>query len=191
MRFCLWITGLPGSGKSTIAQELEPLLREAGYDVLTLSLDQVRKVLTPEPKYTDEERALVYRSLAFMAGLMVQHSGKNVIIDATANRRAFRDLARALVADFGEVYVRCPLEVCQARESARTGQAVEPDLYEKALAGRLKGDMPGVSTPYEEPMDPEVEVRSDRLTAREAAEKILAYVRSTWPNRIPKGPFSP
>ena len=191
MHFCLWITGLPGSGKSTIAQELEPLLREDGYDVLTLSLDEVRKVLTPEPKYSDEERVLVYRSLAFMAELLVAHGRKNVIIDATANRRAFRDLARERVAEFAEIYVKCPLEVCQARESARTGRAVEKDLYAKARAGRLKGKMPGVSAPYEEPEDPEVKVRSDRLTPREAAEKILTYVRSKWPTRVPKGPFSP
>jgi len=59
MNFCLWITGLPGSGKSTIVRELERMFSEAGINSVTLSLDQIRKVLTPDPKYTAQERELV------------------------------------------------------------------------------------------------------------------------------------
>ena len=84
---------MPGSGKSTIARAVERMFQDAGIDCVTLNLDQIRKVLTPEPKYTDQERELVYRSLVLMARLMVEQSGKNVIIDATGNRRAFRNLA--------------------------------------------------------------------------------------------------
>ena len=100
MNFCIWITGLPGSGKSTIVRELEHILSESGIDQTVLSLDQIRKILTPEPKYTDDERALVYRSLALMAQLLVVGGEKNVIIDATGNRREFRDLARHLIPEF-------------------------------------------------------------------------------------------
>lgn len=180
MNFCLWITGLPGSGKSTIGRELEQLLIEAGIKVMTLNLDQIRKVLTPEPEYTDEERELVYRSLVLMAQLMVEHGGKNIIIDATGNRRRFRDLARLLISEFAEVYVKCPLKTCQASETSRNGQSVEKNLYEKAKAGQLQGKLPGVSTPYEDPENPEVQVLSDKLTPHESAKIIMDYVTLRW-----------
>ena len=180
MNFCLWITGLPGSGKSTVAGELERLFSEAGLDCVTLALDQLRKVLTPEPRYTDEEREIVYRSLVLMAQLVKEHSPKNVIIDATGNRRAFRDLAREKIPEFAEVYVTCPLEVCRSREASRETENVEKNLYKKAKSGQLTGDFPGISTPYEEPLDPEVVVPSDRLSPRQSAEKIMDFVRSRW-----------
>ena len=182
MGFCLWITGLPGSGKSTIAKELERIFSEAGINFVTLSLDKIRKVLTPEPKYTDQERELVYRSLVFMAQLMVEQCSKNVIIDATGHRRAFRNLARQLIPEFAEIYVKCPLERCKARDASRRGQPVQKDLYKHAYEGRLKGKLPGISAPYEESEDPEVLVASDILSPHESARKIMAYIRSRWPD---------
>jgi adenylylsulfate kinase len=180
MNFCLWVTGLPGSGKSTIVNELERLFSETGLDFVTLRLDDIRKVLTPEPKYTDEERQIVYRSLVLMAQLLVTHSTQNVIIDATGNRRAFRELARKRMPAFAEIYVKCPLEICQSREASRNGQGVEKNLYQKAEAGRLDGNLPGVSTPYEEPFHPEVLVASDKLRPKESAKRIMGYVQSRW-----------
>ncbi len=180
MSFCLWITGLPGSGKSTIAKELERMFLEAGIHFVTLSLDQIRKVLTPEPKYTDQERELVYRSLVLMARLMMEQGGKNVIIDATGNRKEFRELARRLIPEFAEIYVRCPLETCKAREALRQGQLVQKHLYKRAYEGKLKGKLPGVSAPYEESEDPEVLVESDVLSPHESARSIMAYIKSRW-----------
>ena len=180
MNFCLWVTGLPGSGKSTIVNELEQLFAVTGFDFVTLRLDDIRKVLTPEPKYTDAERQIVYRSLVLMAELLVAHSTQNVIIDATGNRRAFRELARTRIPEFAEIYVKCPLEICQSREASRDGHGVEKNLYQKAEAGRLDGNLPGISTPYEEPVHPDVLVASDKLTPNESAKRIMDYLRSRW-----------
>ena len=117
------------------------MLSESGIEVVTLSLDHIRKVLTPESKYTDDERALVYRSLVLMAQLLVGKGEKNVIIDATGNRKEFRDLARHLIPEFAEIYLKCPLETCKAREALRRDQPVQKDLYKSAVEGRLKGEL--------------------------------------------------
>lgn len=180
MSFCVWITGLPGSGKSTIAREVERLLSESNIDVIILNLDHIREALTPEPKYTDEERASVYRALVIMAQLLVERGEKNVIIDATGNRREFRVLARRLIPEFAEIYVKCPLDTCRAREESRRAQPVEKNLYKRAVEGRLKGQLPGISTPYEEPEDPELEILSDVLSPRESAIRVIEFIKSRW-----------
>jgi adenylylsulfate kinase len=120
-----------------------------------------------------------------MAQLLITEGRRHVIIDATGNRREFRGLARRLIPDFAEVYIQCPLKTCEEREALRRGQPVENDLYQRAIKGALKGEMPGVSVPYEAPQHPEVFVPSDTLSPRESAEKIMAYVRSRWSDQIP------
>jgi adenylylsulfate kinase len=180
MNFCLWITGLPGSGKTTIAKEVEELLFKEGVSTVDLAMDELRKIMTPEPKYTDEEREIAYRALVLLAQFLLEHSRKSVIIDATGNRRHFRNLARERISEFAEVYVKCAVEVCQARESSRDNPLVERNIYRKARAGRLQGGLPGVTAPYEEPTAPEIEVASDALTPVEAAQEIVSYVRSRW-----------
>ncbi|MCZ7362701.1 MAG: adenylyl-sulfate kinase, partial [Candidatus Methanoperedens sp.] len=118
MAFAVWFTGLPGSGKTAIASRTSTLLEKKGIKVKILQLDEIRHVLTPEPKYTDEERDIVYASLAYMAKLLTE-CGVNVFIDATANRRRYRDAARKIIPDFAEVFIRCPIETCMEREAKR------------------------------------------------------------------------
>ncbi|MFZ7111018.1 MAG: adenylyl-sulfate kinase [Desulfatiglandales bacterium] len=180
MNFCLWITGLPGSGKTTVAREFETAAKEAHIDILTLNLDRLRKVLTPEPRYTDEERQIVYRALVVLAEWLVREGGRNVLIDATGNRRAFRDLARERISGFAEIYLTCPLELCRDREASRVAGPVEEDLYEKARTGKLKGRLPGVGTPYEPPVSPELEISTRDLDPRASAAKIMDYVTARW-----------
>ena len=93
MSWAVWITGVPGCGKSTVARAVASRLAEQGVPVRLLELDAIRKVLTPHPSYSDAEREVVYRSLVFMAGALTE-AGVPVIIAATAHRRAWRDLAR-------------------------------------------------------------------------------------------------
>ena len=110
MSWAIWITGLPGSGKSLLARRAADALAALGEPVVVLELDEIRKTLTPAPTYSDAERDLVYRALVSMA-VELTEAGVPVIFDATAHRRAWRDLARAAIARFGPVQPACALDV--------------------------------------------------------------------------------
>src|SRR3974377_2408663 len=114
MAWAAWVTGLPGSGKTTVTRAIADVLTAKGVHVKVLNIDDVRKVLTPKPTYSEEERAIVYGALAYMAKLLTDE-GLNVIIDATGNLHKYRDVARELIPDFVEIYVRCPIDVAMER----------------------------------------------------------------------------
>jgi len=173
--WCAWITGLPGSGKSVIAQALLRRLEQQGISAQLVSVDMLRKVVTPKPTYSEEERDMVYASIAFVSKLLTQN-GVNVIIDATANRQQYRDYARKKIPRFIEVYVRCPLELCIEREAKRGKTFMAPrDIYKKAFTGKSK-TVPGIGVPYEQPQNPEVTVDSDKQSPEECAEKIYKTI---------------
>lgn len=169
MAFAVWFTGLPGSGKTAIASRVRALLKKKGIDVKILQLDEIRRVITPNPKYTDDERAIVYASLGYMAKLLTE-CGVNVFIDATANKREYRDNARTIIQDFAEVFIRCPLEVCMEREARRKAVFSPKGIYKKsAVPG---AHVPGINVPYEEPLRPEIIIDSDKMTPDESAKKV-------------------
>ncbi len=169
MAFAVWFTGFPGSGKTVVASRVKALLSKKGIAVKILQLDEIRRVLTPEPRYTDEERDIVYFSLGYMAKLLVEN-GINVFIDATANRRKYRNAARKMIPKFAEVFVRCPLPVCIEREARRKAVFSPKGIYEKS---GLKGaNVPGVNVPYEEPLKPEIVVDTDKMKPDESARKV-------------------
>lgn len=174
MAWVIWFTGLPGCGKTTIAKAVKAVLSERGIDVKILQLDEIRRVITPNPKYTDEEREIVYASLAYMAKLLAE-AGKNVIVDATANRRAYRDLARKLIPDFAEVFIRADIDTCIAREARRKAEFAPMNIYKKAV--QEGAAVPGVNIDYEEPLNPEIDVDSKGMepghNAKLIAERIL------------------
>ncbi|MEW6245112.1 MAG: adenylyl-sulfate kinase [Nitrospirota bacterium] len=165
--FAVWITGLPASGKSTIVAALRPKLEALGLRVDVLESDEVRRVLTPEPTYSPEERDLFYRALAFTGSRLVEH-GVTVIFDATAGRRAYRDSARGLIPRFLEIAVECPLEVCMARDKKGT--------YRKGQRGE-SATVPGLQVPYEEPLKPDLRIDTTKATPAEAAERVLTIVK--------------
>ncbi len=166
--WAIWITGLPSSGKSTIARGLARKLAEMGVKVQVLESDELRRVLTPKPTYSEEERAWFYGVMAWIGWLLVRN-GVNVIFDATANRRRYRERARELVGPdkFMEVYVRCPLEVCMKRD--RKG------IYKLALEGKAR-TVPGLQVPYEEPVNPDVVVDTSAMGPDECVDAILRAV---------------
>ena len=169
MSWAIWITGPPGSGKSTIARAAADRLAASGMPVQVLELDEIRRTLTPEPRYTDAERDVVYRALGYMAALLT-NAGVPVIVDATAHRREWRDLARAAIPCFGEVEVVCPLEVCRERERARRGSHAPSGIY--ARAGQPGATVPGVDVAYERSAAPEVVIDSVAESVPEAAARV-------------------
>ena len=173
--WAVWITGLPGSGKSTIVDALEEKLRKNGLSVQTLSVDMLRKVLTPKPTYSEEERKIVYDALVFVARLLTKNS-VNVLIDATGNRRSYRNSARRQIRRFMEAYVRCPLSVCVIREKRRKITYGAPQGVYRKAEKKQSLTVPGVGVPYERPLKPEVVVDSQRLTPHQSAERVLRKI---------------
>jgi len=172
----IWITGLPGSGKSTIADALKKALKE----FTILRMDELRKIVTPEPSYSDSEREIVYRSLVYLAKTLTE-LGHDVIIDATGNLRRWRELARQLIPGYSEVYLRCPIEKCMERERQRLEAREAPkDIYKKGAAG---WPVPGMVVPYEEPLNPEIVIDTDKISI----EDIVALIERTAVNPVRKG----
>jgi adenylylsulfate kinase len=165
--FAIWLTGLPASGKSTIVAALRPQLEGLGCTVEVLESDAVRRVLTPAPTYSQAERDLFYRTLAFMGARLVAH-GVTVIFDATANRRVYRDFARSLIPNFIEVWVECPLELAMQRDYKGT--------YQRGQRGE-SSTVPGLQEPYEAPVNPQVRIDTTKLQGKEAAGMILKFVQ--------------
>ncbi len=171
MSWAIWITGLPGSGKTALAQGVAAALHERGIPVTVLELDAIRKVVTPEPTYTDAEREIVYRALACMAKLLTE-AGVPVLIDATAPRRAWRDLARRLIPAFAEVQLLCPIEVCREREQGRRAGHAPRAIY--ARAGQPGATVPGVDVPYEVALHPELILHTHECDLPTAVQAVVA-----------------
>ena len=170
MSWVIWITGLPGCGKSTVALSVKDRLP----DTVILNMDRLREVVTPEPNYSGSERDYVYRSLTYLAKT-VSELGHNVILDATGNRKVWRSVARKLIPEFFEVYLACPLQLCMERERARRDTHGAPaDIYDKAGQG---ASVPGVNVEYEVPEDPELIIDTEKLGPDEAAVMIIKMLQ--------------
>ena len=176
--WCVWLTGLPGSGKTTIAKNLKNILRKHEIHVQIVSSDVLRRFVTPNPTYTEEERELVYRTIVFVAKLLTEN-GVNVIIDATGNRRRFRELAREEIQNFAEAYVKCSLKVCMERESKRVDEYAPRNIYKRGLEGK-SSTVPGLGVPYEESANPEIVIDSEKLNPLTCAQKVFDYVKENF-----------
>ncbi|MBD3170347.1 MAG: adenylyl-sulfate kinase [candidate division Zixibacteria bacterium] len=171
----IWITGLSGSGKTTICKELRKIMENHGIKFDILRLDEVRQVITPNPQFTDSEKNMVYFSCGFIANKLNEH-GINVILDSVDGKGEGRDVARKIIHNFYVISIDCPLEVCIQREKERVDKAAIENLYERALMGQIR--IAGVGYPYAEEDNPILKVSSSELSAEQAAQKIFDDVIS-------------
>ena len=181
MSWAIWITGIPGSGKSAIARAAAADLAAGGERVEVLELDALRRALTPVPSYDAAERERVYRALVAIAAALTR-AGMPVLIDATAHRHAWRDLARASIADFAEVQLECPLDVARTRERTRAAGHHPTAIY--AQAGRPGATVPGMDVPYESALSPELCIDTAGEPVHAAAARVAALARSLARRRV-------
>lgn len=174
MSWAIWITGLPGSGKSAVARAALAELAADGEHVELLELDVLRRTLTPTPTYDAAEREAVYRALILIARTLM-HAGHPVLIDATGHRRAWRDLARACLGDFAEVQLACPLEVARERERVRPAGNHPRAIY--ARAGHPGATVPGVDVPYEPAAAPELTIDTTQESVESAGARVAALAQ--------------
>ena len=166
--FAVWLTGLPASGKSTLAVHLADTLRQREIRVQVLDSDELREILTPQPTYSSEERQWFYKTLVYIGSLLTRHS-VNVIIAGTAHRREYREEAGRVFERFIEIYVRCPLDVCIKRDSK--------GIYKEAMAGKASS-VPGVQVLYEAPDSPDIVVDTQEKSAWECVGQIMDYLEN-------------
>jgi adenylyl-sulfate kinase len=179
--FTLWFTGLPSSGKSTLARRVEEILLERGMYVEVLDGDEVRENLSKGLGYSKEDRDTNIRRIGFVARLLTRN-GVVAITAAISPYREVRDELRRAIGRFVEVYVDCPLEVLKERDVK--------GMYRRALAGEIK-HFTGVDDPYEPPLRPEVHIKSGVETVEESTARIIATLEALgYVPRVAGGEFS-
>ena len=159
----VWFTGLSGSGKTTITQAVTQQLSSQGYRLEVLDGDIVRQNLTKGLGFSKEDRDENIRRIGFVSHLLTRN-GVIVLVSAISPYREIRDEVRNKIGDFVEVYVNAPLEVCEQRDVK--------GLYQRARAGEIKA-FTGIDDPYESPLNPEIECRTDLEELADSVDKVL------------------
>lgn len=159
----IWFTGLSGAGKTTITQALAKTLQDKECKLEVLDGDIVRQNLTKGLGFSKEDRDENIRRIGFVSHLLTRN-GVIVLVSAISPYRAIREEVRQKVGDFLEVYVNAPLAICEGRDVK--------GLYKRARAGEILG-FTGIDDPYEPPLNPEVECRTDQEELSESVAKVL------------------
>lgn len=163
----LWFTGLSGSGKSTISEKVYAELKERGYKIEHLDGDAVREVF-PTTGFSKEERDSHVKRVGYVASLLQKH-GVFVVASFISPYQDARDFVRNMCEDFTEIHISTPLEVCEERDVK--------GLYAKARKGEID-NFTGISDPYEEPENPELEIDTTDITPEEGVQIVLDYLES-------------
>jgi adenylylsulfate kinase len=164
----IWMTGLSGAGKTTLANALQFEIHRKGYFTKAFDGDEIRKGLNKDLGYSLVDRYENIRRTAEIAKLFCDH-GLIVICSLITPTKAMRDMAREIIGSerFVEVFVNCPLDICEQRDVK--------GLYKKARAGLLK-DFTGIDSEYEKPLKPDIELRTDLWTVKKTAKYLLRKV---------------
>jgi adenylyl-sulfate kinase len=166
--FVLWLTGLSGAGKSTVAAKLGPTLAERGHRVELLDGDEVRTNLCQGLGFSRADRDTNIARIGYVAGKLAKH-GVAVLVAAISPYCQARDRVRAGVDTFVEVHVAAPLSTCAERDPK--------GLYAKALAGQIT-NFTGVSDPYEPPLAPEIVLHTESESVDDSVHQILAWLEA-------------
>ncbi|MFC1807397.1 adenylyl-sulfate kinase [Candidatus Omnitrophota bacterium] len=166
--FTLWFTGLPCSGKTTVADAVAKELKAVSMNVERLDGDIVRQGLTRDLGFSKEDRDKNIERVTFVAKLL-SRNGVATLVSFVSPYIGARQKAREDTTNFIEVFVKCAIEECQNRDVK--------GMYAKALAGEIK-DFTGVDDPYEDPPNPELVIETDKETLEESCAKVMEYLRS-------------
>jgi len=166
--FVLWLTGLSGAGKSTVAAKLAPALAERGHRVELLDGDEVRTNLGQGLGFSRADRDTNIARIGYVANKLASH-GVVVLVAAISPYRQARDQVRAQVEDFVEVHVAAPVSTCAERDPK--------GLYAKALAGQL-AHFTGVSDPYEAPLQPEITLHTEAESVDDSVHQVLTWLEA-------------
>lgn len=164
--FVLWMTGLSGAGKTTIALILVEELHKRGVKIERLDGDVVRESLTRDLGFSKEDRDKNIERVTFVAKLLSRNE-VGCVCSFISPYQAQRDMVRSQTTNFLEVFIDAPLEVVMERDVK--------GLYQKAIAGQIP-NFTGISDPFEAPTQPDIHIRTDRQTPAESAADILAYL---------------
>jgi adenylylsulfate kinase len=163
----IWLTGLPGAGKTTTANLLKDRLRSKGVGVEVLDGDELRKTVSSDLGFSKEDRELHAKRVAYISQLLARN-GIVTIVALISPFRAFRQYARDLVGkNFIEVWVKCPIEVCHRRDPK--------GIYRDADEGKIR-NLTGVQDPYEPPLNAEIVVETERESPQQCSEKIIDFL---------------
>ena len=162
--FVVWLTGIPGTGKTTIANELTKIYLDKGLTTENMDGDEIRLGLSADLGFSKADRQEHARRVVFVSKLLARN---NVAVNVAliSPYREFREHAREELDNFVEVYVKTPLEVCIERDPK--------GLYKKALKGEIS-DLTGLQDPYEVPLDPEIVIDTTTGTPLDAAQIIVS-----------------
>lgn len=165
--FVVWLTGLPGSGKTTIAQQLEPELRKLGWPVEVLDGDDIRQNLSKGLGFSREDRETHLKRVTYVAKLL-SRNGVAVIAAFISPYRSIREYARKETTNFVEVYVKCSMQTCAQRDPK--------GLYRKASSGQIN-DLTGPQDVYEEPVTADLVVDTEKLAIAESVDAIMTKLK--------------
>lgn len=167
--FTLWLTGLPASGKTTLAKALYEIFKTNGNKVIWLDGDKMRQTISKDLGFSKKDRIENIKRIAHLAQKL-NEEGAFVIVSAIAPYEEMRQIIREIVNNYVEVYVKCPLEICKKRDPK--------GLYKKAEKGEIK-NFTGVDDIYEEPYRPDIIVETEKLSIEKSVSKIMDKLKRT------------
>ncbi len=163
----IWLTGIPASGKTTLALELKIFYDQKGLPIDILDGDEIRKTLSKDLGFSPEDRKEHNRRVIFVAKILAKN-GVTTIIPLISPYRETREFARKEIPNFVEVWVKASVDECKKRDPK--------GLYKKAMAGEIK-NLTGLQAPYEEPKNPELVLDTEKHTVEESVELIISTVK--------------